>query len=324
MATDSKTTCRKIMGIIGTVIFFASYVPFACLVDYGFHGTQSGLFGGPYIYGFEAIANCFIWLCFIPVYPVCFIYQLIFGILYIRKHKKLKIITIAVVVSIITAILIAGFSFEYKKAQRLNKVSGEITDYLADKYGEGVTENISIIIEDYDDCSYKVTAPVLPAFGDFIVVYTDDYYDTLTDTFLSYNEDYQSDFETYLTEQYDLPDNYTIDVRIDNICFGDYRYGDDYDSLFADTAYTVSGVEVNVDSIDDEEVPDLINYVYENEYSKFEDILFEDYYMIYIKVNGENAISVVNYPDRGTANISVYSNYNGCSELNGQEVELTK
>lgn len=325
MAAENKHIFKKIMSVVGVTIFFLSYLPFVLLIEYGFHGTQAGLFGGPYIYGFEAMANCFVWLCFIPVYPVCIIYQLIFGILYIRKHKILKLITIAVVVSIITAILIAGVTFEFKKAKKLSIAREEITEYLADKYGEGVTEGITIRIEDYDDDSYNVTSPVLPDHYGFFNVSGSDgsYSDTLTNGFTYANTDYLPALEAYLDDLYDLPDNYDIQVFVDNIYFGDYRDGDDYESLFDVSDYNVQGIEVRVDSIDDEEVLSLINNVYVNEYPKFEDNV-ADYYTIYIKVNDQNAFSVVNNPDSGIANISIYSNYNGYTTLDNQAVELAK
>ena len=62
MASQNTGKAKKVFGIIGVVLFFLSYIPFVPLIEVGIHGVQSGLFGGPYIYGFDAIANIFLWL----------------------------------------------------------------------------------------------------------------------------------------------------------------------------------------------------------------------------------------------------------------------
>ena len=318
MASDNRSTIKKVFGIIGTVIFFISYIPFIAMIEYGVHGIMAGLFGGPYIYGFEAVANCFLWLCFIPVYPVCFVYQLFFGVLYIRKHKRLKIITVALVSCIVAGILIAGFSFEIKKSKRLREVRADITDYLTDKYGEGVADEADIKVLDYDDGSYTVTSPVLPEHINYEVISSDGFIDTLPSVFVQMNPDYKEAFEAYLDEVYDLPEGYHISVRIESIYFGDYRDGDDYEALFERTQYGVDGIMVNTEHLDDDSVIELINNVYHDVYPEFEGQLAGAFYTLYIMVDGDCEFRINNYPNTGFAYIS----YGGDSELNGEHIDL--
>ena len=96
---------KKVFGIIGTVVFFITYLPFLLLIEYSLHGIQSGIIGGEYVYGFEAIGCALLFLSVVPVYPICVLYQLIFGIAYVRRHRKIRIAAIATVACIVTAVI---------------------------------------------------------------------------------------------------------------------------------------------------------------------------------------------------------------------------
>ena len=80
------------------ILFFISFLPFIFLLA---KSTYHAIFGydeftwvGYYvgtIYGFEAFLEVFVWtglaLCFIPVLPICFVYQLIYIIRCFARKK---------------------------------------------------------------------------------------------------------------------------------------------------------------------------------------------------------------------------------------------
>ena len=327
MASQNKGKAKKVFGIIGVVLFFMSYLPFVPLIEVGIHGVQSGLFGGPYIYGFDAIANCFLWLCVVPIYPLCILYQLIFGIAYIRKHKVLKIVTIAVVASLVTAILVPGIYYEVKKKELIDADRELIIEYLSDKYGEEVTSDITITLTNYDDRQYRVTSPVLPEDG-YFYVYTsedDDFYDDLFKTYMRWDETFEEDFEAYINEQYDMPDNMILQSVPDSVYFGDFTYGDDHDELFESAQYRVTGIEVDEGELTDEDVLEILNGVWEEQIPKLSDVMGEDYLCLYIKENGEYVFYITIYPDSAAADISIYTGrgYQVLTQLNGARIELS-
>ncbi len=326
MASQNIGKAKKVFGIIGVVLFFLSYLPFIPLIEVGIHGTQSGLFGGPYIYGFDAIANIFLWLCIVPIYPICILYQLIFGIAYIRKHKVLKIVTIAVVASLVTAILAAGIYYEVKKKELIDADRELIIEYLSDKYGEEVTSDITITLTNYDDRQYRVTSPVLPKDG-YFYVYTsedDDFYDDLVETYKRWDETFEDDFDAYIDEQYDMPDNMNLQCVLDSVYFGDFTYGDDHDVLFEGAQYRVTGIEVDEGDITDEDVLEILNGVWEEQIPKLSDVMGEDYLWLYIKENGNHAFYITIYPDSAAADISIYTGrgYQVLTQLNGARIYL--
>ena len=327
MASQNTGKAKKVFGIIGVVLFFLSYLPFVPLIEVGIHGVQSGLFGGPYIYGFDAIANIFLWLCIVPIYPICILYQLIFGIAYIRKHKVLKIVTIAVVASLVTAILAAGIYYEVKKKELIDADRELIIEYLSDKYGEEVTSDITITLTYYDDRQYRVTSPVLPEDG-YFYVYTsedDDFYDDLFKTYMRWDETFEDDFDAYIDEQYDMPDNMNLQCVPDSVYFGDFTYGDDHDVLFEGAQYRVTGIEVDEGDITDEDVLEILNGVWEEQIPKLSDVMGEDYICLYIKKNGNHAFYITIYPDSAAADISIYTGrgYQVLTQLNGAHIDLS-
>ncbi len=320
MANESKV--KKVFGIIGTVLFFLSYIPFTGLITAGAEGALSGLFGGRYLYGFEAMWNTFVWLCVIPIYPFCILYQLIFGIAYIRKHKTLKFITIGIVAALVIAILGVGIFYQGKYERDAENAVTAVEEYMMDNYGPELAEDISVRVLDPTDNSYMVSSPVLPDGMEFVVNLDSDF-DTLVDSFCTHNDEFRGDFHEYLREQYDLPDNVSFQYVLSHIDFGSYRYGEDYTELYDDVDYRISGVEISLGELDDTLVLDTVNDVYENMYPEIADHLSDDWYTVYIKSNGRNAFYINCYlSGEPTARIYTYSDYRGLTELNNAQIDL--
>ena len=322
MASQNTGKLKKVFGITGAVLFFLSYLPLFYLIAVGIEGRLSGLFGGPLLYGFDAMWNYFTWLCIVPIYPACIIYQLIFGIVYIRKHRILNYAAIGVVFVLVTAITVVGLTAENKNEKRLAAAKPLIEQYLTDKYGEGfITENTRIRLFSPDEDGYMVTTDVLPDGIEF-AVYLSAGNDTLIDSFCNYNDDFRKEFEDYASEQCGIPDNMSLQVNIESVEFGSYHLGDDYTDLFPRVDYSIGGLTVDLDNANDDSVEELIYEVWEEQFPEFEDKSDSDYITMYVRDNGEYAYSVVYYIDSRTAAVSLYRPTDRVSELDNVSLEL--
>ena len=93
-------------GIIGSVIFFLSFLPYVHLIYIGLTGVVFGMQGFVLCYGYMGMFADAIFLTFFLVLPICFIYQLVFFFKIIRHHKKLLKSTIILLIILIIAGLI--------------------------------------------------------------------------------------------------------------------------------------------------------------------------------------------------------------------------
>lgn len=90
-------------GIIGSVIFFLSFLPYIHIIYSGLTGILFGIQGFAVFYGYGGLLIDAICLTIFGILPLCFIYQLIFGIKFIKKHHKLRTCTIALIITLILA-----------------------------------------------------------------------------------------------------------------------------------------------------------------------------------------------------------------------------
>ena len=337
---EKTSVVKKVFGIIGTILFFASYLPYIYVVFCGIEGVQEGLFGGAYVYGFDAMINVLTWFVVIPIVPVCFIYQLVFGIVYIRKRKALTITTLVTVAIIIVSALSIGISYESQKQRQLRADKSRIEMEITSQFDLDANSITNVRMDNYEDRSYFISVDVLPKTYK-VEVFPDMYYDNnLIGLFLAHNDTYENEFEAYINSKYDLPDNMNYEVRVSNIKFGGYKDGDDYTTLFEKTSYSISGVTVNMDAIDDDTVISIVQEVWD-EYSgtiidsrraELEEVSrnsTDDFYTIYIKVDGQFAFSInVFYSlyetEKATAYVNTYSDYKGYSKLDGLTYELSR
>ena len=333
------SAAKKIFGITGVILFFLSYLPYISIISAGINGVQRGLIGGPFIYGFEAMYNQLVLGSIIPVFPICFLYQLIFGISCIRKHKILTIADLIIVFAIISSALAVGFSYESKKSGLVNEESDSIKTYLAEKYDIDPDSVTGIRLENLDERCYGVSCDVLPKGAEF-EIYTDvEYSDVLVSAFVRLNKDFRNEFTAYLENKYDLPDNMHFSINVISISFGDYRDGDDYSLLFERTDYEIIGLEVDLNEINDDIVKDVISDIWGNQSLIIEPTrvprdpdnanMINNYYMVYLKVNGQYAFSIeIIYDAKGstecTALIDTYSYYKGYTELKNARLQFER
>lgn len=90
-------------GIIGSVIFFLSFLPYVHIIYSGLTGILFGMQGFAVLFGYGGLLIDALFLTFFGILPLCFIYQLIFGIKFIKKHHKLRTCTIALIITLILA-----------------------------------------------------------------------------------------------------------------------------------------------------------------------------------------------------------------------------
>lgn len=327
---EKKSTAKAIFGITGTIFFFASYFPYIRIIFSSAEGVQEGLFGGQIIYGFDAMIHLLQWFCIIPVIPVCFIYQVVFGITYIRKRKVLSVITISLASLIIAGVLTAGLPAEIKKIHQIKKDEPVITEFLDEKYGHGMASDLRMSVFDYKSHGYKIESHVLPD-GLFFYAYADstgsgDIYDDLIETFTRVNNEYSDRFNAYVNSKYDHPENVRFRATIESIDFGDYKYGDDFTVLFDRTDYMINTIEFDTDDLNDDIVNGIIKDVWNNYFSQTEIPEGTDHLILYIKQNGKYAFSAAIFPGKGdtpaSALITTYADYPVVTKLNGSRILL--
>ena len=338
---DKSAAVKKTAGIIGTVLFFISYIPYFALAYTGISGVQRGLFGGPYIYGFDAMWNMFVWTCIIPVFPICILYQLIFGIFYIRKNRILTAATLITFAVAVTAILSVGLTYESMKRNHIKEDFEFIKGQLSEEYGCETHNFYGIRVLDYEERSYMLRSTVLPENVEFAVYTNEDYRNDLISQFESYNGNFHSDYEAYLDRKIDMPENMHIQAHIISIDFGSFRDGDDYTALFDKVTYEINGITVELGYVDDSIVTDTLQQIWKEQSPKIENnrsnrfVIMtrnsdQDYYTVYIKVNGQNAYSVTlvyrlyNNSNKACATVNTYSDYKGNTALDGKQIELER
>lgn len=326
---EKNSTSKRILSIIGTVLFYASFLAYIPLISSGLHGVQSGLFGGRFIYGFEAIYNTLIWFSIVPIIPICAIYQLIFGIVYIRKHKILTGAALIIIAVIITAILSIGFTYKVSNDRMVSEESESIKMALAMEYGDDMTNGMRVSLYDAEAQSYKVTTRVLPQGAEFTVYPMDNYSNDLITTFERCNESFHKDFESYLDSKYNVPDNMDLQVNIISVNFMDYRDGDDYTLLFPNVSYEITGITVNSAELNDDIVIGITESIWKEQIPKLDRIAGGNFLTLNITQNGQYAFSITIFfdssnPDTATASVTVYSDYTGTSELSNRKIQLER
>ena len=329
MSADGKSAAKVVWGFIGCFFFFASFLVWIFVGCFGFAGTHEGLLGGSMIYGLDAELNIALWLCVIPVIPVCFLYELIFGIAYIArsKDKKFKkgtgIFLLAVLLFVASPCIF--WAIRYQALVIGNSAS--IRSYLKDKYGETAARQAKIRVDEFDteDPSFLISTPILEKGKTFDLHYSSykgGYGDNLDDYISKGIPGFREDFGKYLDEKYQMPSNMHIDAEFDGADLGDYHCGDDYTEFFPTARYRICFLYVDLDDADYDafintpiEICDEYNFLLENSPNRCLQVIF--------RIDGEDALKVQidapfygNYY-RATATYYACNSYPELSYLNG-------
>ena len=329
--SNAKTNAKKVLGIIGTVLFFLSFLPLIYAVFKGFTGVFFGFQGFAYFFGLFAIVLTLIYECFLFFFlPVlCLIYQVGFGSNYIRHHKKLDRATKILVIVIIAAAVISSLFSGQLITLKHNLVQPKIRNHLAEVYGEAASD-IRFEIESLYSLKYNAHSPVLPQDKSFeIQVYNDNesIYDDLLSVFEETNKDYMPALKKYIAEKEHIPDGLEVIPDIISIDFKDYKYGDDITVLLGRTNYRIKGFNLDYSKVNDQIVMELTNKVWKEIYPNIpvsERTTFE----IDIYENKTEAISVFFHPskeNKATVSFLVWeSKWDGVSNLDNIEIEITR
>ena len=286
-------------GIIGTVIFFLSFLPYIFLIYSAIFGIGTGFFGfyGFYgtLYGLKAVIYSGTMLILIPVLPVCFLYQVLFGVIYLRVRPKKIRIPAAICACVFAALIVIpclvykGREIVYSKEE-----DPEVRRFLEDKYGEQFAAEARIVLFSMENGEYRVYTPVLPDGEYFVVdrdVNTNEFNDhnDLIHEFACSNIGFTDDLDTYLDEKYGLPGNAHIHAECMSIDFGDFRNGDDHSGLLTNADYWISSIRLEPSIIDQESLKDITLDIWETYVPEFGDHMGE-YITVYI-YDGEEIIA---------------------------------
>ena len=325
---ESNSPKMTVAEMIGTVLFFLSFLPLIFAVYKGFTGVFFGLQGFAWFFGLPAIIIILIYegiLFFLPV--LCLVYQIIFGRSVIRHHDTLVKLTKILVGLIITAALIstvfAGQLLNFKHLIYQSK----IRNHLTAQFGEKVAAEISYEPDSMQELSYKAHSPILPQHKSFEirVINNGEIWDNFSASFFGANENLSKDLRDYIIKKEKLPDEYDFEYSIVSIDYQDYRDGDDYTVLFDRTKYVFTGLTVNYTKVTEAVVMDVMNKVWNEVYSK---IPTNNVFAITIKENGTTAcrVEITGDPrsNKATGDIYVWSKSSQIYELHKKKIELSK
>ncbi|MBO4461089.1 MAG: hypothetical protein J5778_10610 [Clostridiales bacterium] len=308
---DSKgTIVLKILGITGTVFFFLSYIPFFILSLVSLDGISEGMFGARNIYGWEAVSNFFMWMCIIPIYPVAVIYQIVWGIAYIRRKKKaLKIAAASLVAVILIATAATCIIFRFREKARYEELIPGVRTYLKDKYGSDFADSAELTLYDYDAGAFKGKSPIFGTLSFELDHAPDGYYDDIINVFNGQNDKYEKDFRKYLDQKHGMTGEIHVQPHIASINFDGYNKGDDYSALFPATEYSIAGLQIELphDEIRQERLIELTKKAIDEYIPKLGDHTLK-FIMIYVRDedSGSTVATIqIDFPGENTKDYTV-------------------
>ena len=124
----------SVFNVIGTVLFFASFIPYAVAVFNGFNGVFFGIQGFAWFYGvWGVIFSLFQMFLLIPG---CIFIEIFFGRFVIRHFKVLKMATLVLVALLAVGTLASTVMVDSVQKARLVTDREQIEEYIADTFGE--------------------------------------------------------------------------------------------------------------------------------------------------------------------------------------------
>lgn len=295
--SGEKTPKNKVGVTVGTVFFFLSFLPYFYLIYAGIDGVN---FYG-YYYGLFAVIVKFFYLSFFGVFPLCIVYQILFGRKYIFKNSSLKKSTLILIGTIVFLIAIINPISDAANEIRKATEPSRIYRYLEQKYGKEMADNANIEFLRADEQLkavryYKACSPVLPSNNTFVVSYDpltgNRYSDNLVSEFLKNHPSYSSDCSKYLCKKNNIPDTeFTAEGTAYSIDFKDYHDGDDYSVLFERTRLDLSKVIIEISDSSDDAIKNAVSLILTNEYLKNQ-VTCGNFIFVKMYVNGTEIASV--------------------------------
>ncbi|MCR4777007.1 MAG: SUR7/PalI family protein [Saccharofermentans sp.] len=319
--TSSKTSVSL---IIGTVLFFISFIP----LIFAIYKSFTGYFLLTWFFGFPAVLFVLLneFKIFIPF--ICLLFQVLFFTSYIRKHQKLLKVSLCFIGIVLFSVICSSILSETNLNNLDRSAQARIRPHLAALYGEEAAADMTYYLTSKNSQSYEGHSPALPPDVSFQiqVIENREIRDDFTAVFQETNKSFSNEFVQYVINKHDLPSNMKYKISIVSIDFQDYKNGDDYKILFERTKYALCSVDVNFENITETEVMNLVNRVWKNVFPKVP--VSEDTFDINIKINNnlDTYIRITNTPEKNsaTAKIHVWSNSSSLSGLNKKKIELTR
>lgn len=264
------------------VLYVISFVPYLFLVWFGIFGIEFGFFSDySMYYGFEAIALVFALGSIIAVYPVCIIFQLVYTIKKYRSfsngQKKLikRIVIILVLLLVIPAMIHLIFQ-KHELQITLEEDRKVIEEYLQQEFGEEYSKDMVIRENTRLFHYYYIETPILE--DTFEVELDDDRQQIISNDFKErFIEDrgLAEKIVERLTKEYNIPGYVRVYIDIRNVDLDAEKYAEDYpiESLLDACEFTLKSIEIDVDSLERQDVIDTITWFYK-EYKE----LFERHY----------------------------------------------
>ncbi len=101
--------------IIPKIFLVLSFTPYAIAIFYGINSAVNGwtfLFG-PEEYGFQAFKDSLLimllYLCYVPILPPCFIYQIIYLAVFIMKKLHVSKTKMQIISGFIAAVILSAY-----------------------------------------------------------------------------------------------------------------------------------------------------------------------------------------------------------------------
>lgn len=326
--TDKKSSDVSVSLIVGTVLFYLSFIPLIYAIYRSFTGYLFGFRGLAWFFGFSAVIVVLFNEGRIIVPFICLLFQIFFFTSYIRKTKKLLKVTLYFIGILIFSILCSSILAETNLDRLERSAQTKIKPHLAALYGEEASNDITYYQISRNGQSYEGHSPVLPSDVSFEiqVVENGEIWDDFTTKFQETNEGFSNDLVQYIIDKHDLPSDMKYKISIVSIDFQDYKNGDDYKVLFERTKYAVTGLDVNYSSITENEAMNIINKVWKDVLPKLP--ADEHKFTITISVNDQYDTDIDitrnSQNNSATASVHVWSSSSSLYGMNKKQIELTK
>ena len=323
-STEKTQSKASVSLIVGTVLFFISFIP----LIYAIIKSFTGYFLFAWLFGFHAVLFSIFNLGKVYIPLICLLYQILFFASYIRKHKKLLKVTLYFIGILLCSILCSSILAETNLNRLDRSAQSKIKPHLAALYGDEASADMTYYQISKNSQSYEGHSPVLPSDVSFEIQAIDngEIWDNFTAIFQETNKGFSNDLIQYVIDKNDLPSDMNYKISIISIDFQDYKNGDDYSVLFERTKYALWSIDVKYNSITEDDIMNIINRVWKDVFPKVP--ITENSFDINIMINDriDTYIRITNHPEKNsaTAVINVRSESSTIYGLNKKKIELVR
>lgn len=263
---------KKAINTILWIVFLISFVPYLYLVKAAFFGADVGLFNPWWAYGFKAVYTLICYLTIVPIFPVCLIYELIYGIVMFRKFGRTRrLITIFLPITLIALIVLPCTVYEindrYQNTKYYENNSEKVWAYLRENYSDEILETAELTLRNREDGQFWLflNKTVFNEISYIEIILNED--GSILDDFGEYfknssNQQFINDFGEYLDSYYGLDGNTDLQALVYGIDMSDYSFQDSLDDVFGRCEYVITSVYFTEETYDKDSTIKLIEEFY--------------------------------------------------------------